>query len=218
MGIALYEDGQLRAEVCEDVAGRHAEALLPALDALLRAAGWEPASLAGVAVSIGPGSFTGLRVGLATVKGLCFDEGPRVVPVSTLAGLALQASAPGAVASLLDARRGEVYAAAWAGGPSGAPVLAESVYRAAELAQALPVGATLVVGEGARAVADAVRADRPDLRTGPAGETRARADAIGRLAAAALAAGEGVPAETLVPRYLRRAEAEVQRTGLALER
>ena len=71
-------------------------------------------------VSIGPGSFTGLRVGLATVKGLAFGTDRSVAPVSTLAALArngLGEALP--VAPLLDARRGEVYAAAYAAGDAG---------------------------------------------------------------------------------------------------
>ncbi len=217
MGIALYEGGHLRAELCEDVSGKHAEALLPALERMLSSVAWTPASLDGVALSIGPGSFTGLRVGLATVKGMAFGGTLPVVPVSTLAGLAALADGARPIAAFLDARRDEVYAAVWNDDLTVPPSLGESVYGAAELIERLPEGCRIVVGEGSRAVADVVLAERPDMAATPVGEVRARADAIGRLAANALRSREGQPADLLVPRYVRRAEAEVQRTGVALE-
>lgn len=190
--------------------------MLPELDRLLAYLGWRPAELDGIAVSIGPGSFTGLRVGLATVKGIAFAGGPPVVAVSSLAGLAEHADhTPGPVAALLDARRGEVYAGAWSEPRTEeADLLPESVYAPRELADRLPEGSSLVVGEGAAAVADAVLGLRPDLERR---EVRASAAAIARIALPRLDSGQGVAAEELVPRYLRRAEAEVQRTGRALE-
>jgi tRNA threonylcarbamoyladenosine biosynthesis protein TsaB len=223
LGIALYEDGQLRAEIVRDVAGRHAERLLPELDAVLGALGWRPGELSGIGVSIGPGSFTGLRVGLATVKGIAFGGSPRVIGVPTLAALAEQGAREASrmadpVAALLDARRGEVYAAGWSDmRTQKTAILAESVYAPAELVEQLPRRAGLVIGEGASAVAEQVMAQRPDLVRFGSGELQARAAAVGRLAMPPLAAGRGVAADDLVPRYLRRAEAEVERTGEALE-
>ena len=219
LGLALFENGKLRAEIARDVAGRHAECLLPELEKLLGYLEWQPADLEGIAVSIGPGSFTGLRVGLATVKGLAFGGTPPVVPVSSLAGLAEQAGrVREPVAALLDARRGEVYAGVWSDARAGqADLLRESVYSPDELVRLLPQRSGLVVGEGADAVADEVLDRRPDLeRWGPP-EGRASASAIARIGMPLLAAGKGIAAEDLVPRYLRRAEAEVQRTGQALE-
>ncbi len=223
LGLALFEDGQLRAEIARDVGGRHAERLLPELDALLKALDWRPDAIDGIGISIGPGSFTGLRVGLATVKGIAFGGKPLVVAVPTLAALAEQGGREASrlgqpVAALLDARRGEVYAGGWSDPHrAAADLLPESVCSATELADGLPEGIGLVVGEGAGAVAEALLAQRPDLvRWGPP-VLRARAAAVARLSMPRLAAGEGVAAEDLVPRYLRRAEAEVQRTGEALE-
>ena len=104
-----------------------AESLLPAVEDLLRAAGCELAAIEAFALSIGPGSFTGLRVGIATVKGLAFGTPRPVAPVSTLAALAVGAGrADVPVVPMLDARRGEVYAAAYAGGGTLArPIVAE---------------------------------------------------------------------------------------------
>ena len=219
LGLAVFEGGQLRAEVARDVHGHHAEHLLPELDRLLALLEWAPDDLDGIAVSIGPGSFTGLRVGLATVKGIAFGGDPPVVPVSTLAGIAAGAAPlPGPVAALLDARRGEVYAGVWScpGAPE-ADLVAESVYRPEELAECLPDGTRMAVGEGAEPVAKALVELRPDVSPLGAPVGNARAETIARIGSALLADGAGLPADQLVPRYLRRAEAEVQRTGQALE-
>ena len=219
LGLAVFEAGKLRAEVARDVRGLHAEHLLPELDRLLAALDWDAGSLDGIAVSIGPGSFTGLRVGVATVKGIAFGGDPPVVGVSTLAGIAAGAAPlPGPVAALLDARRGEVYAGVWSEpGTPGADLLAESVYRPEELAERLPDGTRVAVGEGAEPVAKALAELRPDVGLLAAPVGSARAEPIARIGAALLADGAGLPADQLVPRYLRRAEAEVQRTGQALE-
>ncbi len=203
-----------------------AESLLPAVDAVLSQAGIDLEAVSGFAVSIGPGSFTGLRVGVATVKGLAFGSDRPVVPVPTLAALARGAAAacgaePGEViVSLLDARRGELYAGGWRIAASGAEperaAPAEGVYTPEGLAPLLSPGSWLV-GEGVAAGGARLRdaAREAGARLGPAWEPHARdVAALGRLA---LARGEAVPADALLPRYLRRAEAEVKRTGQRFE-
>jgi tRNA threonylcarbamoyladenosine biosynthesis protein TsaB len=135
--------------------------------------------------------------------------------VPTLAALAATCAAPrGPVAALLDARRGEVYAAAHrAGDPLAPPLWGPSLLRPELLAQRLEAGWTLV-GDGVPVVADAVRArlgDRVDVVGPPAG--RADAAVVGRLGALALAAGYGIAAAELAPVYGRRAAAEERRLG-----
>ena len=110
----------------------------------------------------------------------------------------------------LDARRGDVYAAAWAAGAAEAPELPESLYRVEDLAARLPERC-LWVGD---AVGGFPGAAREGVRPGPGGPC---AGHVGVLGARLLAAGGGLPAAELVPRYLRRAEAEAKRTGEALE-
>lgn len=115
--VALIEDQALLAEEIYDsvaVPGQtrknHAEIILPLIQSLLSRARIALADLSGIAVSIGPGSFTGLRIGLATVKGLAYDSGLPAVGVSTLlATAATAARSDGAVCALLDARKREVY-------------------------------------------------------------------------------------------------------------
>ncbi|UCE87015.1 MAG: tRNA (adenosine(37)-N6)-threonylcarbamoyltransferase complex dimerization subunit type 1 TsaB, partial [Deltaproteobacteria bacterium] len=86
--VALLRGDALVAEVRAPRDRPAAASLLPALEAVLARAGCRAAELDAFAISIGPGSFTGLRVGLATVKGLAFGSGRPVVPVSTLAAIA----------------------------------------------------------------------------------------------------------------------------------
>jgi tRNA threonylcarbamoyladenosine biosynthesis protein TsaB len=219
MGVALLAGERLVAEIRSDDPRLHSERLLPAIDRLLAIADCSLEDVGAFAVSVGPGSFTGLRIGLATVKAFALDEKRPVVGVPTLAALAAAAAgAPGPVAAVLDARRGEVYAAACARPGEPVPsVLPDSVFTPEALADALPPGATLVVGEDAGPAAGRLEGLRPDLRVLGPEVGVASAASVGRLGRRLLAAGAAVRAAALAPRYVRRAEAEARRTGEALE-
>jgi tRNA threonylcarbamoyladenosine biosynthesis protein TsaB len=219
MSVALLDGERVVAEISSDEARVHSERLLPAIDRLLELANTPLDAVGAFAVSIGPGSFTGLRIGLATVKAFAFDEARPVVAVPTLAALcAAAAGAAGPVAALLDARRGEVYAAAVAApGEPETVVLPDSVFTPEALAERLPRGTLVVVGEDTEPAFARLAALRPDLRRLPAGEGAARAARVGWIGRRLLAAGAAKPAAELAPRYVRRAEAEARRTGEALE-
>ncbi len=120
--VALVDDGELLAEevlvttkevnaaAAPQLRGNHAEIILPLIESVLSKARLTVTDLAGIAVSIGPGSFTGLRIGLATVKGVAYDSGVPVVGISTLhANAARVTNFDGLICSMLDARKGEVY-------------------------------------------------------------------------------------------------------------
>jgi len=218
--VALLRGEEVLAEERAS-AGRHgAESLLPCLDVVLNRAGLALEEIQAFAISIGPGSFTGLRIGVATLKGLAFGTELPIAPVPTLAVLARAAPvARDPVVALVDARRGEFYAAAY--GLEGAgrePVAcepAEGVYTPEQLAPLLPP-ACLLVGEGAALCAERMRdLTRSDVQLGPPAEPHARD--VGVLGARRIARGEAVAAAALVPRYVRRAEAEVKRTGRRFE-
>jgi tRNA threonylcarbamoyladenosine biosynthesis protein TsaB len=114
-GAALVRDGILLGEAFLDARNVHAERLLEQIDEVLRGAGCRPATLGGVAVSSGPGSFTGLRIGMSVAKGLAYAGDVPLVGVSTLEALARRVAAragvlPGeTILAALDARRDEVY-------------------------------------------------------------------------------------------------------------
>lgn len=111
--VALHEDGQLKflSEIHEDQS--HAGKLAPLIDQTLAIAGWNANTLDAVAVSAGPGSYTGLRIGTSTAKGLCFALDIPLIAVDTLKLLAQKISrqnlVSGYLCPMLDARRMEVY-------------------------------------------------------------------------------------------------------------
>ncbi len=191
------------------------ETLLPEVDALLCEAGLEIEEVEGFVVSTGPGSFTGIRVGLATCKGLAFGAGPVAVAVPTLAALARSAgSVAEPVVALLDARRGEVHAACYESrGERAHPALPAGVYAPEALRARLPEGA-LLVGGGV-AVLEAGGSLAGWRCAEPAREPLALR--VGELGAALWARGSARDAAALLPTYGRRAEAEVKRTGLRFE-
>ncbi len=120
-GIALYSGERgLLAEYTWNSANRHTEELLPAVSYMLAHAGLVASDLRAVGVALGPGSFTGLRVGLAAAKGLALAHGLPLLAVSTLDFTAYPYQAqPTPVIALIQAGRGRVYWAPYAHGPGG---------------------------------------------------------------------------------------------------
>lgn len=220
--VALARGGEVLRVHANSDARLHSERLLPMIDALLGEAGVKLAEVEAFAISIGPGSFTGLRIGLATVKAFALADGRPVAAVSTLAALCAGAedarAAAGPVAALLDARRGAYYAACVSrAGLARGDVLADCVLTPRDLSTKLPNGARVVVGEGAHEGAEQLTALRPDLALLALPDLGASAASVARLGAQLLAEGAARDAAELVPFYLRRAEAEARRTGLAFE-
>lgn len=110
--VAVLRDETLLYEIFSNIGLTHSETVLPMVDAALRACGLGPAQVDLYGVTAGPGSFTGLRIGLALVKGLALPANTPCAGVSTLAALAHGCAGQGTVVGALDARRGQVY---WAG-------------------------------------------------------------------------------------------------------
>ena len=106
-GVALVEDARVIGESLLDVRTTHSERLMLAIDRALTDASWEARHLDGIAVAVGPGSFTGLRIGLAAVKGLALALRCPIASVSTLDAMAAAVPwATRAVCPVLDARKG----------------------------------------------------------------------------------------------------------------
>jgi tRNA threonylcarbamoyladenosine biosynthesis protein TsaB len=200
-------DGELVRAAGDAHADTHSEQLLPLIDRVLAEAGLRPADLDLVACGAGPGSFTGLRIGLATAKGLAFALGRPLVLVSSLAALAWPERGR-AVLALLDARKHELYAGVFA--EDGAPLAAERVLppdRLEEHARAAAGGRPLVVvGDGALAYPE-VAARAGTVLAGARATPDARA--VAALAAAQLAAGGAADLYTAAPTYIRASEAEI---------
>ena len=213
--VGLLADGLDEPLAAEDLPApgerpRHARQLLVLARGLLECAGLRFADVDRVAVGVGPGSFTGVRIGVATARALAQSSGAQLAGVSTLRALAVPAEEahPGAVAlAVVDARRGEVFAAAWR---DGRPVLEAQALSPEALAERVSArgradGETwLAVGDGA------VRFSGQLL---PAGVTipapgsplhRVSAGVVCRLGAQA----DPVPRTALVPEYLRAPDAK----------
>jgi len=109
--IAVVVDGAILGEYYFNIGPVHTEKLIPSIDWLLSELGMVKSDLSGVAVSLGPGSFTSLRVGISTAKGICYSLGIPLVGVSSLKALAMNLPfASYNICPVIDARKGEVFA------------------------------------------------------------------------------------------------------------
>jgi tRNA threonylcarbamoyladenosine biosynthesis protein TsaB len=115
--IALIDGDNLVAEHTLNIVQAHSSRLMPAIDSVLKWGNITVDALDGCAVGIGPGSFTGIRIGVATIKSLCYALDKPIVGVSTLEAIAYNLqSTNGVICPLLDARRSEIYGTAFHGG------------------------------------------------------------------------------------------------------
>lgn len=110
-GCALMDDGgRIIAEQFLNTKHTHSQTLLPMIGGMLKCAGVTTADIDCAAVTVGPGSFTGLRIGVSTVKGMCFGAGKKCVPVSSLEAIAYNfPGIDGRIVCCMDARCGQVY-------------------------------------------------------------------------------------------------------------
>lgn len=196
-------------EVIPDVAEltappAHARELMPRIDEALTRAGLHAAELDAIAVGTGPGGFTGLRVGVATARGLAASAGVGLVPVSSLDALAAGIDAPIRI-PLIDARRGELFGAILGDGESHADPFVASPERAAEQAAAAGSNA-MAAGDGSlrfRGLFEAAGVTVAD--------DGSRAHVVRALNVCRLAAGvEPVAPEAVIPNYLRAPDARPQ--------
>ncbi len=111
--VALLDRTRLMAEVNIESSATYSERLLPAVDFVLKSHGFNIKDMDGFALAVGPGSFTGIRIGLSTIKSFSYASGKPVAPVSTLQALAskLDHRQSRLICPLLDAKKGEIYAA-----------------------------------------------------------------------------------------------------------
>lgn len=224
--VAIVEGSRVRVEEEGDAGRSHAERLPTALLDCLARAHLSTSDVDCFAVASGPGSFTGLRIGIATMQGLAFVHGKPVVGVSALLALAHLGSArlpPGSrVAAWMDAHRREIFSALYVVGDARADGLASleelegpSVGSAGDTWQRWTSSGSLpavVCGDGATLYADTIAAQaRIVPATGLAGT-------IGRLAHAEAVEGRAAHPAAIQPLYVRRPDAEVARDAARLHR
>jgi tRNA threonylcarbamoyladenosine biosynthesis protein TsaB len=199
--VALVDGAHLLGEVRLRAADRHSRLLLGAVDLLLRAADLEARQLEGFAVVAGPGSFTGLRVGISTVQGLALAAGRPCLGASALELLAVSAGVAPPIVVLRDAFRGEAYWAAF--GPGLAATSGPCVGRLEEALGAAPPGAAFV-GDLVSAQRASIEERTRDPRF-PSG-IEFLAAPLALWAEPRLGSGEGVGPQELRPLYLRGAD------------
>ncbi|MDP6380356.1 MAG: tRNA (adenosine(37)-N6)-threonylcarbamoyltransferase complex dimerization subunit type 1 TsaB [Phycisphaerae bacterium] len=204
--VALACDGDVLAEKAFVTYQSHGRDLLPMVDALCRDAGLKPTDVGLVAVSIGPGSFTGIRISVAFAKTMAWQTDAKIIAVPSLMALAKNGPTNAVrVATILDAKRGGVYASTFEReGDVLVQTFGPAVIDPEEYAAALPRPA-FVIGNGLKKASgffpDCPQADE-DLWTSRAGN-------VAQLAWEMHKADEHTSPEDLQPLYLRRPEAEV---------
>lgn len=221
--VALLENDNLVAEFTVNNKKTHSQTLLPMLDEVVKAAGIELDTVDAIAIAAGPGSFTGLRIGAATVKGLSLALDKPIIPVPTLEGLAYNFwGSDRLICPIMDARRNQVYTGIYAFESGNMKVLEP------QMAVDIEVIAEKLCRYGRNVVflGDGVPVFRQKLESGllkqltaagnqfafaPAHVNKQRAGAVGTLALQYIREGRTETADEHQPEYLRMAQAERER-------
>jgi tRNA threonylcarbamoyladenosine biosynthesis protein TsaB len=217
---AVLEDERLLAEGTSN-AGRNASVdLLPMAAFVLRAAGIRIGDVDLIACTDGPGSFTGLRIGVATVKGLALATGKPLIGVSSLRALACNPARPGmTICSMIDARRSQVYAALFETDGRGSlrQLRPDGLADVADYAGGLGGGGVVFVGSGAARYTEEIRRVLGSAASIASDHHHLiRAAAVGRLGWKDYRESGPSDPVRFLPRYLRISDAE--RKGSSLER
>ena len=215
--VAIVENGQLLAEYTTDYKKTHSQTLLPMLDELRNMIELDMNAVDAIAIASGPGSFTGLRIGSATVKGLGLALQKPLVEVPTLEGLAWNLwGTDRLVCPLMDARRNQVYTAAYEFVAVEEDfelktVLPQSPMDIGELTEKLNALRRKVIflGDGVPAYLSVIREKmKVEYSIAPAGNNRQRAASVAALGAVYYSRGRTVDAALHQPEYLRKSQAE----------
>ncbi|HBP37930.1 MAG TPA: tRNA (adenosine(37)-N6)-threonylcarbamoyltransferase complex dimerization subunit type 1 TsaB [Clostridiales bacterium] len=227
---ALWREGGLLAETSQRTARPHSVTLMPLIQDLLQDCALQIGDVDAYACSIGPGSFTGIRIGVSAVKAMAYAAGRPAIGVSSLEAIAWPYAACQDLLTcpMIDARNSRVYAAAWMGGRQLIP---EANWLAGDFFAAIASlddcqAAGQPVGEAGRGIiavgfypeiikSDRVSALNQPVWQAPASLSWPRAAAIAEIAALRLAAGDAGAPQQLEPRYLARTQAERCQTGTA---
>ena len=215
--VALIEDDKLIAEYTTQYKKTHSQTLLPMLDEIKKMVELDLNTIDTIAISAGPGSFTGLRIGAATVKGMANALDIPVTPVSTLKGMAYQIYDTDAyICPIMDARRSQVYTCIYKWDENGKLInlieecaisIEEIISIANEMSKKV-----IFLGDGVPIFKDMI-VDKvgENARFAPAFASRQRAAVIAVLAGELYQDGKFVSADEFAPVYLRMSQAERER-------
>jgi tRNA threonylcarbamoyladenosine biosynthesis protein TsaB len=206
--IVLSVDGKLEGELNVESEETHSGRLLPGIDMLLRSCGCTIKEVDAFAVVCGPGSFTGVRIGLTTIKGLAESLAKPTIPVTAFEAWVEKVAEQGILVPVIDARRGEVYGAVFSrNGEATQLVLPGKVEKVPELLAAITHPQACFVGGGAAIYKDLIVA-RPGWRVLAGDLFLGRA--VSRIASRRAEASTFLTAAELQAYYLRRPDAELK--------
>ena len=209
---ALLSDGCLLAEYTQNSGQTHSRTLMELAKNMITGCDLTPQDIDAVAVAAGPGSFTGVRIGMACAKGFAWGHQLPLYGVSTLEAMVRGAAcADGGYCACMDARKGQIYNALfdWTAGT----LLRRTEDRAiaiSELSQELQTisGPVYLIGDGAKLVFDTLKDESLPLQLLPEHLRQQRASGVALAAMEKIAANETGDAAALTPNYLRQAQAE----------
>jgi len=222
--VAVVEDDLLLAEYTTDYKKTHSQTLLPMLDELRNMIELDMSTIDAIAIAAGPGSFTGLRIGAATAKGLGLALDKPLVEVPTLEGLAWNLwGTDRLVCPIMDARRNQVYTGVYEFVESGngfemRPVVSQKAVDIIELIEELnELGRPVIfLGDGVPVYGKVIAEHcQVPYSFAPAGNNRQRAASVAALGAVYYAQGRTVSAAEHQPEYLRKSQAE-RETGVSV--
>ena len=213
--VALTENGKLLGESYQNTGMTHSQTLMVMAQDLLKQCGKSISDVAAVAVAEGPGSFTGVRIGVAAAKGLAWGGELPCYGVSTLEAMALSLGIyQGYVCACMDARRSQVYNALFYVNQGAMErVSVDRAISLAELGEELKTldGPIYLVGDGALLTHKTLSGEIPGLILPPEHRLHQRAVGVALLAEKKQATGEAGDANALTPNYLRLSQAERER-------
>ena len=215
--VAVLDGDTVLAEVAVTSQQTHAKRLMSALDAALGMTDLTIAECDGFAVTTGPGSFTGLRIGLSTVKGLGFATNKPVTGVSTLEALVYQfPSCSHLVCPMLDARKGQVYSALYKciGHMKWNQMIEDCAVEPHQWLKQIR-DPCLFVGDGTSTYGALIREILSNLAYfAPPYLNRVRASVVGHIGMKRILDGQIADIDRLVPHYIRKSDAEIKRKSL----
>lgn len=213
--VALWQDGRLLGESYQNTGLTHSQTLLAMAEDLLGSCGCTPQDVTAAAVAAGPGSFTGVRIGVAAAKGFAWGLEIPCCGVSTLEAMAENFGAwDGYVVPVMDARRNQVYNAIFqAKGGTLSRICEDRAISLEQLGTELIAldGPVYLVGDGSNLTYNTLKEQIPGLILPPEHRMHQRAAGVAIVAQKALERGDECHAATLTPNYLRLSQAERER-------
>lgn len=213
--VALMEDGKLLGESYQNTGLTHSQTLMAMAEELMRTCGLAPEDIGAAAVAAGPGSFTGVRIGVAAAKGFAWGRDIPCCGVSTLEAMALNLGIwQGYILPVMDARRQQVYTALFHGENGSCERLTEDrAISLEDLAGELKnlTEPIFLVGDGGVLCYNTLREEVPNLVLPPEHRLHQRAAGVALAAEKSMAAGQTCDGAALTPNYLRVSQAERER-------